>query len=65
MGSLVHNACVWAGRVHLWNYHLMNIRTPELEQHIQEGLQEKYNSIKRRIDYQKKKVTHENNNTDT
>ena len=46
-------------------YHLMNIRTPELEQHIQEGLQEKYNSIKRRIDYQKKKVTHENNNTDT
>lgn len=50
--------------IDLWNYHLMNIRTPELEQHIQEGLQEKYNSIKRRIDYQKKKVTHENNNTD-
>lgn len=40
--------------IDLWNYHLMNIRTPELEQHIQEGLQEKYNSIKRRIDYQKK-----------
>jgi predicted DNA binding CopG/RHH family protein len=45
--------------IDLWNYHLMNIHTPELEQRIQNGLQQKLDAVKRRADYQKQRVTHD------
>lgn len=31
--------------IDLWSYHLANIRTPELEQRIRQGLQEKYDKF--------------------
>ena len=41
--------------IDLCNYHLMNIHTPELEQRIQNGLQQKLDAVKRRSDYQKRR----------
>lgn len=44
----------------LCNYHLAGIRSSGQDQRIQQGLQNKLNAVKRRADYQKQRVTHEN-----
>lgn len=43
----------------LCNYHIAGIRSPEQDQRIQQGLQNKLDAVKRRSDYQKKRVAHE------
>lgn len=45
--------------LNLCNYHLAGIRSPEQEQQIQKGLQQKLEAVKRRADYQKQRVTHD------
>lgn len=43
----------------LCNYHIAGIRSPEQDQRIQQGLQNKLDAVRRRSDYQKQRVTHE------
>lgn len=43
----------------LCNYHIAGIRYPEQDQRIRQGLQNKLDAVKRRSDYQKKRVAHE------
>lgn len=45
--------------LNLCNYHLAGIRSPEQDQRIQQGLQNKLDAVRRRSDYQKQRVTHE------
>lgn len=45
--------------LNLCNYHLAGIRSPEQDQRIQQGLQNKLDAVRRRLDYQKQRVTHE------
>lgn len=39
----------------LCNYHLADIRSPEQDQRIQQGLQNKLDAVKRRSDYHQKR----------
>lgn len=51
--------------LNLCNYHLAGIRSPEQEQRIQQGLQDKLDAVKRRSDYHRqKRDTHEHNKKD-
>lgn len=43
----------------LCNYHLAGIRSPEQDQRIQQGLQNKLDAVRRRSDYQKQRGTHD------
>lgn len=43
----------------LCRHHLAGIRSPEQNQRIQQGLQNKLDAVKRRSDYQKQRVTHD------
>lgn len=43
----------------LCNYHIASIRYPEQDQRIRQELQNKLDAVKRRSDYQKKRVAHE------
>lgn len=43
----------------LCNYHIAGIRSSGQDQRIQQGLQNKLDAVKRRSDYQKKRVAHE------
>lgn len=43
----------------LCNYHIAGIRSSGQNQRIQQGLQNKLDAVKRRSDYQKKRVAHE------
>lgn len=43
----------------LCRQHLAGIRSPEQDQRIQQGLQNKLDAVKRRSDYQKQRVTHD------
>lgn len=45
--------------IDLWNYHLANIRTPELDQRIRQGLQEKYDAVERRTNYRQNRSKNE------
>lgn len=40
--------------LNLCNYHLAGIRSPEQDQRIQQGLQNKLDAVKRRSDYHQK-----------
>lgn len=39
----------------LCNYHLAGIRSPEQDQRIQQGLQDKLDAVRRRSDYHRQK----------
>lgn len=41
--------------LNLCNYHLAGIRSPEQDQRIQQGLQNKLDAVKRRSDYHQKR----------
>lgn len=43
----------------LCRHHLAGIRSPEQDQRIQQGLQNKLDAVKRRSDYQKQRITHD------
>lgn len=43
----------------LCNYHLVGIRSPEQDQRIQQGLQNKLDAVKRRSDYHRQRNTHD------
>lgn len=45
--------------IDLCNYHIVGIRDPNLDMRIQQGLQNKLDAVKRRVDYQKQRVIHE------
>lgn len=45
--------------IDLWSYHLANIRTPELDQRIWQGLQEKYDAVERRTNYRQNRSKNE------
>lgn len=45
--------------LNLCNYHLAGIRSSEQEQRIQQGLQDKLDAVRRRLDYQKQRGTHD------
>lgn len=42
--------------LNLCNYHLAGIRSPEQDQRIQQGLQNKLDAVKRRSDYHQKRI---------
>lgn len=42
--------------LNLCNYHLAGIRSPEQDQRIQQGLQNKLDAVKRRSDYYQKRI---------
>lgn len=49
----------------LCNYHIAGIRSPEQDQRIQQGLQDKLDAARRRSDYHRqKRDTHEHDKKD-
>ena len=48
--------------LNLCNYHLAGIRSPEQDQRIQQGLQNKLDAVKRRSDYHQKRDAYDKKN---
>ncbi len=47
----------------LCRHHLAGIRSPEQDQRIQQGLQNKLDAVKRRSDYRQKRDSHDKKDT--